>query len=131
VDLNQLLHRHQLSLMQLDQAESSEERRAHREFASDYAEKIQIARDVLGAPAPHRTSSVDIAIENELSDNQVKVTGCVTARVVLIASEDLQYAVVVSRDGEESSRRSFRTMREAETEIRQDHANSGAPFNSL
>jgi hypothetical protein len=33
--------------------------------------------------------------------------------------EDLPYAVVISRDGEESLRQSFRTMREAETHIRQ------------
>jgi hypothetical protein len=34
-------------------------------------------------------------------------------------SEDLPYAVVFSRDREESSRHPFRTMREAEAHIRQ------------
>jgi hypothetical protein len=37
---------------------------------------------------------------------------------VLMPSEDLPFTAVMSRDGEESSRHSFRTMREAETHIR-------------
>lgn len=118
MDLNQLLHRHQLSLMQLDRAESSEERRAHRQFASDYAEKIQIARDALGAPAHLRKSSGERAFEVEPLNNQPARAPSVTARVVLMPSEDLPYVVVMSSDCEESSRHSFRTMREAETHIR-------------
>jgi hypothetical protein len=110
VDLNQLLHRHQVSLMQIDRADSPQERRAHSQFASDYAEKIQIVRDELGAPAPLSASS-----GVEPSKYQ---SACMTARVVLIPSQDLPYAAVISRDGEESSRHSFRTMREAETHIR-------------
>jgi hypothetical protein len=109
VDLNQLLHRHQVALMQLDRAESSEERRAHSQFASDYAEKIHFAREELGAPAQLRASSED----------QSGHSACVTARVVLMPPEDLPYAVVISRGGEERLRHSFRTMREAETHIRQ------------
>jgi hypothetical protein len=118
VDLNQLLHRHQVSLMQVDRAESPEKRRAHSQFASDYAEKIQIARAELGAPAQLRASSGELAIEGKSSNNQPGHTDCMTARVVLMPSEDLPYAAVMSRDGEESSRHSFRTMREAETHIR-------------
>lgn len=118
MDLNQLLHRHQVSLMQADRAESPEERRAHSEFASDYAEKIQIARTELGAPAQLRASSDERAVEVEPSNNQSGPTACMTARVVLIPSEDLPYAAVISCDGEESSRHSFRTMREAEAHIR-------------
>jgi hypothetical protein len=109
VDLNQLLHRHQIALMQLARAESPEERRAHSQFASDYAEKIHFARDQLGAPAQLRASSED----------QFGHAACVTARVVLMPPVGLPYAVVICRDGEESLRHSFRTMREAETHIRQ------------
>ena len=63
MDLNQLLHRHQLSLMQRDQAESSDERRAHSQFALDYAKKIQVARDALGAPARLRAPTDQPAVE--------------------------------------------------------------------
>jgi hypothetical protein len=118
VDLNQLLHRHQVSLMQRDRSESPQERRAHSQFASDYAEKIQIARDELGAPAQVRASPDERAVEGESSNDQLGHTACMTARVVLMPSEDLPYSAVMSRDGEESSRHSFRTMREAETHIR-------------
>ncbi len=119
MDLNQLLHRHQVSLMQLDRAESPEERRAHSQFASDYAEKIQNARDALGAPAQLRASPDECAVEHEPSNNQSGNDACMTARVVLMPSEDLPYAAVMSCDGEESSRHSFGTMREAEMHIRQ------------
>ena len=104
MDLNELLHRHQVSLMKIDGAESPEERRAHTQFASDFAEQIQAARHELGAPAklcgpsghaPH-----------------------VTSRVVLMSSEDLVYAVVLACDGDELSRHSFPTMKEAETYVR-------------
>jgi hypothetical protein len=114
MDLNQLLHRHQLSLMQRDQAESPEERRAHSQFALDYARKIQIARDALGAPAKRQAPTDQPAVEISRSGR----APCVTARVVLKPSEDLPYTVVMSRDNEESSRLSFRTMREAETHVR-------------
>lgn len=119
MNLNQLLHRHQVSLMRLDQAESPEERRAHNQFASDYAEKIKVARNELGAPAQHRGSSGDFAVEDEPSNNQSGHAPCVTARVVLMRSEDLAYTVVFCRDAAESSRHSFRTMQEAESYIRQ------------
>ena len=118
MDLNQLLHRHQVSLMQLDRAESAEERRAHRQFASDYAEKIQIARDALGAPAHFRESSGERSVHVEPSNDQSMHVPCVTARVVLAPSEGLPYVVVMSRDCEDCSRHSFRTMREAEAHIR-------------
>lgn len=116
MDLNQLLHRHQISLMQLDRAESAEERRAHSQFASDYAVKIQSARDALGAPAHLRGTSGERAVH--VDRPAPAPAPCVTVRVVLVASADLPYTVVMSRDCEESSRHSFLTMREAETHIR-------------
>jgi hypothetical protein len=119
VDLNQLLHRHQVSLMQLDRAESPKERRAHSQFASDYAEKMRIVRDKLGAPHRRRASSDERAVEIDPSDNQIGHNACLIARVVLMPSEELTYTAVVSCDGEESSRRSFRTMQEAENHIQQ------------
>jgi hypothetical protein len=104
VDLNELLHRHQVSLMQRDRAESAEERRAHTQFASDFAEEIQTARDELGAPAQLRAPPDHAA--------------CVTFRVVLMPSDDAAYTVVIACGGDELSRHSFATMQEAETFIR-------------
>ena len=49
MDLNLLLHRHQLSLMRVDRAVTAEERRSHEQFARDYGERICIARSQLGA----------------------------------------------------------------------------------
>lgn len=49
VDLNRLLHRHRLSLMRLDQAASDDEKRAHGQFARDYAAQIKMFRKALGA----------------------------------------------------------------------------------
>jgi hypothetical protein len=49
VDLNQLLDRHQRSLMRLDNAVTDEGRRAHIQFAHDYAVQIRMARDKGGA----------------------------------------------------------------------------------
>jgi hypothetical protein len=118
MDLNQLLHRHQVSLMQIDRAEGPEERRAHKQFASDYAEKIQAARDELGAPAHRRANPDERGVEAGSSNKRPPDSACMTARVVLKPSEDLPFTAVMSRDGEESSRHSFRTMREAETLIR-------------
>jgi hypothetical protein len=54
MDLNQLLQRHQLSLMRLDQAATLEERRSHEQFARDYAERIRVVRRQLGATSPLR-----------------------------------------------------------------------------
>ena len=129
MDLNQLLHRHQVSLMRLDQAESPEERRAHRQFASDYAEKIQVARNELGAPAQLQSSD-DGAVEDQPANNQSGYAACVTARVVLMPTEDLTYTVVIFHDADEHSRRSFHTMREAETYIRETMP-SPAPRSTL
>ena len=114
MDLNQLLHRHQLSLMQRDQAESLDERRAHSQFALEYAKKIQNARDALGAPAQLHAPIDQPAVEAARSG----YAPCVTVRVVHKPSDDLPYTVVMCRDNEESSRHSFRTMREAETHVR-------------
>lgn len=114
MDLNQLLHRHQISLMQRDHADSPDERRAHNQFALDYAIEIQIARDALGAPAERQAPMDQPAVEISRSGYAPSVT----ARVVLRTSEDLPYTVVMSHDNEESSRHSFRTMREAETHVR-------------
>jgi hypothetical protein len=49
VDLNKLLHRHQLSLMKADASLAPAEQRAHHQFASDYASEIRRRRDLLGA----------------------------------------------------------------------------------
>ena len=51
MDLNFLLHRHQLSLMIADQALTPRERRVHDQFAREYAEQIRVTRDALGARA--------------------------------------------------------------------------------
>jgi hypothetical protein len=50
VDLNLLLHRHQLSLMLQEKAANEEERRAYRQFARDYFVRIQMVRTESGAP---------------------------------------------------------------------------------
>ena len=49
MDLNFLLHRHQLSLMIADEALTSRDRRAKDQFAREYAEQIRFTRDALGA----------------------------------------------------------------------------------
>ena len=49
MDLNKLLHRHQLSLMVADRSLSWREKRAHDQFARDYADQIRAVRDALGA----------------------------------------------------------------------------------
>ena len=49
MDLNQLLDRHQRSLMRLDNARTDEERRAHSKFVHDYAIQIQMVRNERGA----------------------------------------------------------------------------------
>jgi hypothetical protein len=49
MDLNQLLHRHQLSLMRVDRAATAEERLSHQRFVQDYAERIHVVRSQLGA----------------------------------------------------------------------------------
>ena len=49
MDFNRMLYRHQLSLMRLDNAVSGEERRAHAQFAREYAVEIRIVRNELGA----------------------------------------------------------------------------------
>ena len=48
MDLNFLLHRHQLSLMLADRAPSSRERRVQDQFAREFAEQIRATRDALG-----------------------------------------------------------------------------------
>lgn len=49
MDLNSLLHRHQLSLMKADVSLTPREQHAHDQFARDYAEQIGVLRDALGA----------------------------------------------------------------------------------
>jgi hypothetical protein len=49
MDLNFLLHRHQLSLMLADRAPSSRERRVQGQFAREFAEQIRATRNALGA----------------------------------------------------------------------------------
>lgn len=50
VDLNLLLHHHQLMLMLQDRAANREERRAYRQFTHDYFVRIKITRAQCGAP---------------------------------------------------------------------------------
>jgi len=50
VDLNLLLHRHQVALMLQEKAANPEERRAYRQFARDYSVRIQMTRANSGAP---------------------------------------------------------------------------------
>lgn len=50
MDLNQLLHRHQIALMLQESAGNDEERRAYSQFARDYSVRIQMARTKGGAP---------------------------------------------------------------------------------
>ena len=120
MDLNQLLYRHQLSLMQRDRAASLKEQQAHSQFARDYAEDIQRARDELGAPAPLRTSDSELVLDHECSSNEAVHAPSVTARVVLVPGTDMPYNVVISRDGEGCSGHLFRTMREAEAFVRRN-----------
>ncbi len=49
MDLNSLLHRHQLSLMIADRTLTACVKRAHRQFAREYAEQIRLTREALGA----------------------------------------------------------------------------------
>jgi hypothetical protein len=49
MDLNSLLRRHQLSLMFAERSLSPREKRAHAQFARDYAEQIRSTRAALGA----------------------------------------------------------------------------------
>lgn len=49
MDLNHLLHRHQVLLMQADGAASPATRRVHRARAEDYAGRIAQLRERLGA----------------------------------------------------------------------------------
>ena len=49
MDLNHLIHRHQVSLMRADEAACGEARHAHRRLASAYAGQISEFRAELGA----------------------------------------------------------------------------------
>jgi len=57
MDLNSLLRRHQLSLMRAACSMTPHDKRAHEQFAHDYAEQIHVVRDALGA-APALLGSV-------------------------------------------------------------------------
>ena len=57
MDLNRLLHRHQLSLMNAGESLSPREKSAHNQFAREYAEQIDRTRQALGA-RPARRGSV-------------------------------------------------------------------------
>jgi hypothetical protein len=52
MDLNYLLHRHQVSLMQASTAESPEARSSHRGLVRAYAAGIRTLQLELGASAP-------------------------------------------------------------------------------
>ena len=117
MDLNELLRRHQISLMQGDRSRNPEERDAHKQFASDCAERIRATRAGLGAPASLRGPVNETAVKE--AHEKAASAACITARVVLVPSDALTYTVVMDRAGEESSRLSFETMREAEAHVRQ------------
>ena len=53
MDLNSLLCRHQVSLMAAERSMTPRDKRAHEQFARDYAEQIHFARDILGARPTH------------------------------------------------------------------------------
>lgn len=57
MDLNSLLRRNQLSLIAADHSMTPRDKRAHQQFARDYAEHAHILRDALGA-APALPSPV-------------------------------------------------------------------------
>jgi hypothetical protein len=57
MDLNSLLHRHQLSLMVADASRTPRERRARDQFDREYEEQIRRTRDALGA-GPAQPGSV-------------------------------------------------------------------------
>lgn len=56
MDLNSLLHRHQLSLMIADRSLTPGEQRTQAQFARGYANQIGMVRDALGAPPTLRGS---------------------------------------------------------------------------
>jgi hypothetical protein len=49
MDLNSLLRRHQLSLIAADRTMTPRDKRAHEQFARDYAKQIHFVRAALGA----------------------------------------------------------------------------------
>lgn len=49
MDLNSLLRQHQISLMVAPRSMTLRDRRAHEQFARDYAEQIRLVREALGA----------------------------------------------------------------------------------
>lgn len=51
MDLNRLLHRHQVALMRQERAADPEELRAYRQFARDYSVQIDMRRTQGGAPS--------------------------------------------------------------------------------
>jgi hypothetical protein len=51
MDLNHLLHRHQVSLMSADAASGTEARSSHRGLAALYADRIRSLQHTLGAAA--------------------------------------------------------------------------------
>lgn len=50
MDFNSLIDAHEHSLMRLNVAPGVEERRAHSQFARDYAVRIRLVRSELGIP---------------------------------------------------------------------------------
>jgi hypothetical protein len=50
MDLNSLLHRHQLALMLQEKSANEDERRAYRQFARDHSVRIRMSRTASGAP---------------------------------------------------------------------------------
>jgi len=68
VDLNSLRRTHQLSLMAVERSMTPRDKRAHEQFARDYAEQIHFVRDAL-APRPN-AAGVGHVSERELVDER-------------------------------------------------------------
>ena len=121
MDLNRLLHRHQVSLMLADSATTPDEKRAHDQFADDYAARIRSARIEMGATGGLDTSghSASQSADTEMasSDRRTRQSRTAVGRVVLTPRDDMPYKVVLT-DAVESTESAFATMQECEAFIR-------------
>lgn len=64
MDLNYLLHRHQVSLMHAEAAMCIESRHAHRTLAGRYADQIDDFRNVRRLPRLRRALSAAIVVKS-------------------------------------------------------------------
>ena len=120
MDLNQLLHRHQVSLMRADDATSPEERRAHEQFALDLAATIHSARNdrgVTDAPSSPHVPGHQSGYARALDAGDQRISRFVSGRVVRTPESEMPYKVVLT-DVAGSTEHDFPTMRECELFIR-------------